>query len=103
NLVAKALPHLRDSEWHAHARAIADVLEVDEDSLSRFWPQECSVFLRPQRPNDRLEHQVEVAGFGKRAETLGVWPQNFSVICRVDLGQTDERTLPCQIGGILGT
>ena len=61
DLVAKALAHLRDAERHAHPRAVAHVLEIDEDALGRFRPQERRVFFAAHRADDRLEHQVEFA------------------------------------------
>jgi hypothetical protein len=45
DLVAETLADLRDAERHADARAVDDVLEVDEDALRRFRPEEGGIFL----------------------------------------------------------
>src|SRR4051794_4324074 len=36
DFVAETLAHLRDAEWHSHAGAVADVLEVYKDALRCF-------------------------------------------------------------------
>src|SRR6185437_1020704 len=67
NLITETLAHLRDAERNFHARGIADVLKVDEDSLCRLGAQ---VDLRRAFFNgadEGLEHQVELAGFSKLA------------------------------------
>ena len=80
DLVAKALAHLGDAERHADARAVADVLEVDEDALGRFGPQKAAPSSPRQRADDRLEHQVELARLGERAERLGVGAEHLVVM-----------------------
>ena len=74
DLVAKALAHLRDTERHADPGAVEHVLEVDENTLCRLGPQERRALLARQRADVRLEHQVELARFGERADFFGVGP-----------------------------
>ena len=71
DLVAEALAHLGDAERHLHAGAVEHVLEVDEDALGGLGAEEGRVFFGPDRADDRLEHQVEFARLGERAEFLG--------------------------------
>ena len=72
DLVAKALADLGDAEGDSHPRAVADVLEVDEDALGGFGAKEGGVVFAAQGADDRLEHQVELARLGQRAEGFGV-------------------------------
>src|SRR3990172_2591929 len=65
NFVAEALADLRDAERNLHARTIEHVLEIDENALGRFGPQERRVFLAAHRADDRLEHQVELSRLGE--------------------------------------
>ena len=68
------------------------VLEVDEDALGRFGPQEGGVLLAAQRADDGLEHQVEFARLGQRAERP--WRRGRAPATKsVDRGQRDERRL----------
>ncbi len=50
---------------------VDDVLEVGEDPLRRLGPQVGDVRLALERPDERLEHQVERAGLGQRAALVG--------------------------------
>ena len=61
NLVAEAFSHLTDAEWQLHSTAVDDVLEVDEDSLSRLRAQKGCVVVSSQRSDDGFHHQVELA------------------------------------------
>ena len=54
DLVAKTLADLRDAERNLHPRAVGDVLEVDEDALSRFGAEERRVFFAAHRADDGL-------------------------------------------------
>ena len=65
-----------------HPRAVADVLEVDEDPLGGFGPQKRGVLFAAQRADDRLEHQVEFARLGQRAQFVRVWGQHFARVAR---------------------
>src|SRR5437667_12753903 len=67
DLIAKALAHLGDAERDPHARAVADVAEIDKNALRGLRPQERRVLLGPQSSHDRLEHQIEIAGLGQLA------------------------------------
>lgn len=65
----KLLPICATPNGKLDPRGVADVLEVDEDPLRGFGPQERFVVLRAQGTEDRLEHQVEFAGLGQLAAT----------------------------------
>ncbi len=94
DLVAKALAHLGDAERHAYARAIEHVLEIDEDALRGFRTQEGRILFAPQRPDRRLEHQVELARLGERAQRLGVRTENAGEIAH--RGERNQRPVPLQ-------
>src|SRR5262245_57128871 len=99
DLVAEALAHLRDAERHPDARAVYDVLEVDEDPLGRLRPQERRILLTAQRPNDRLEHQVKLARGSQRSERLRIRTQDWGEV--VYRRQRDDGPLPMQLIGLL--
>ena len=67
DLVAKRLADLADAERHAHARRVADVLEVHEDALRRLGPQIRDARVVLERADVGLEHQVERARRRQRA------------------------------------
>src|SRR3569832_909937 len=67
DLVAKALARLGDPEGDLHPAAVHDVLEVDEHALCRFGTQERRPFFSRERPDGRLEHQVEFPRLGQAA------------------------------------
>ena len=62
DLVAEALADLGDAERRLLARELQVVLEVQEDPLRGLGPQVDGRALLLDRPDGRLEHQVEVAG-----------------------------------------
>ena len=76
NLVAEALADLADSKRNTHSRAVADVLEVDEDTLRRLRAQEGGSFLAAEGADKRLEHQIELARRRQRAQFLGIGSEN---------------------------
>ncbi len=49
-----------------------DVLEVNEDALRGFGPQERAVGLTAERSDRGREHQIKVAGWGQRTQIFGV-------------------------------
>src|SRR5205814_437838 len=60
-LVPETLPDLRDPEGQLLPRRGLHALEVDEDAASRLGPEVGDRGLVLDRPDERLEHQVEVA------------------------------------------
>ena len=67
DLVAERLPDLGDAEGGLATGELGDVLEVDEDPLRRLRAE---VGVHPrllERPDPRLEHEVEVARLGEVA------------------------------------
>src|ERR1700738_4635527 len=67
DLVAEALADLGDPERWLLARELEVVLEVEEDALRGLGAKIDSRALLLDRPNGRLEHQVEGARFGEVA------------------------------------
>ncbi|HEB13788.1 MAG TPA: hypothetical protein ENI09_00035, partial [candidate division WWE3 bacterium] len=47
------------------AVGVNNVLKVDENSLSRLWPQVCQSFLILNRPNVSLKHKIKHFRLGK--------------------------------------
>ena len=78
DLVAETLADLGDAEGNPHPRAVADVLEVDEDALGRLGAEKRRILFAAQRAGDRLEHQVELPRLGQRAEGLGVGAEDHA-------------------------
>jgi hypothetical protein len=102
DLVAKALADLGDAERDPHARAVENVLEVDEDALGGFRPQKrLAGFVAGHGADVGLEHQVEFAGLGERAQGFRVRPQNAGSV--LNRGQRQEFPFPVQLLGVLGT
>jgi hypothetical protein len=101
DLVAETLADLGDAERHADAAAVQHVLEVHEDSLSRLGAEKRRPFLAGQRANIGLEHQIEFARLGQRPQRLGVRPEDARRV--VDLRKRQERSVPGQLVGILGS
>ena len=99
DLVAETLADLGDAEGNPHPRAVADVLEVDENALGRLGTQKDRVLFAAQRADDRLEHQVELPRLGQRAERLGVGAEHLRKI--LHRGQRDQRPVPGQFVGVL--
>ena len=62
DLVAKALADLRDAERNLHPRAVEHVLEVDEDALGRFGPQEAASSSLPIAPTIVLNIRLNSRG-----------------------------------------
>src|SRR5690606_17157263 len=75
NLVAETLADLRDANRNANPRAIADVLEVDKDTLGGLGTEEGPPFLSGQRADGGGEHQVKIARLGQRARLAGIGTQ----------------------------
>ena len=75
DLVAEALADLRDPERRLDAQRRGDVLEVDEDALRRLRPEVARSSALVHRPDERLEHEVELARLGQVA--VGVSPGGF--------------------------
>ena len=67
DLVAEALADLGDPERRLLARELQVVLEVEEDALRGLGAQVDGRALLLDRPDRRLEHQVEVARLGQVA------------------------------------
>src|SRR5919201_305885 len=61
DLVAERLAGLGDAERRPPARELEHVLEVDEDALRGLGPEEGMRCVVADRPDVRLEHQVELA------------------------------------------
>ena len=99
DLVAEALADLGDAERDADARAVHDVLEVDEDALGRFGAEKCGIFLAAEGADDGLEHQVEFARRRQRAQFLGLGAQHLREV--LDRGQRHKRAFPFQVGDVL--
>ena len=101
DFVAKALADLRDAERNPHARAVEHVLEVDEDALGRFRPQEGRVLFAAHRADDRLEHQVELARLGERARAP--WRPGASTCARSSTLASDiDVAFPRDLVRVLG-
>src|SRR5581483_7445338 len=100
DLVAEALADLRNPERDANARAVGDVLEVDEDPLRRLGPQERRPLLAAQGADVGLEHQVELARLGQRADLLRIRPEDLREV--LDRRQPDQLALPLQLLDVLG-
>ncbi len=83
DLVAKRLADLADTERHAHARRVADVLEVDEDALRRLGPQIRDARVVLERTDVCLEHQVEGARSRQRARCRCVRREHLGAQCLV--------------------
>src|SRR5262245_6728636 len=100
DLIAEALADLGDPEGDADPRGVNDILEVDEDALRRLRPQERRVLIGTECPDNRLEHQVELARRSQRAEVLRVRPEHqFKA---PDRRETLHRAIPFQLVGVLG-
>ena len=100
DFVAEALADLADAERNAHARAVDDVFEVDENALRGFRTQERGVFFAAKRADRRLEHQVEFARLGQRADMFGVRPENFGEIAVFKGVDSQNVAFPREIGGV---
>src|SRR5262249_18200890 len=62
DLIAKTLADLGDSKGNMHPTRVADVLEIEKDTLRRFRPQERRIVLGSHGADDGLEHQIEFSG-----------------------------------------
>ena len=96
DFVAETLADLGDAERDPHARAVEDVLEVDENALRGFRTQKCFAGLVADGARVGLEHQVEFAGFGQRAQRFRIRPQDSGVI--LDRRQRRENRRPNATG-----
>ena len=67
DLVAERLADLRDPERRLASRDLGDVLEVDEDPLRRLGAQVGVEARLLDRPDPRLEHEVELPRLGEVA------------------------------------
>src|SRR6185503_18929362 len=74
DLVAERLADLRDPERGLAAGELRDVLEVDEDPLGGLGPEEHALTCLLDRPDARLEHQIELARLGEIAVRGLAWP-----------------------------
>src|SRR6266516_1647077 len=72
DLVAEALPYLRDPERELAARDGRHVVEVDEDALGRLWSQIGDRRGVLDRTDVGLEHQVELPRLGEGAALAAV-------------------------------
>ena len=75
--------------------AVEDVFEVNENALSCFGAKKSSALFTRQSAHDRLEHQIEFAGFGQRAELFRVWAKDL--VKALDLSQASRLTVPLEI------
>ena len=94
DLVAKTLADLGDAEGNPHPRAVADVLEVDEDALGRLGAEEDLAALVTDCAGVRLEHQIEFPRLGQVAATLGTWRLQTSllgILCRYSFDMVQVR------------
>src|SRR5437667_2556922 len=71
DLVAERAPDLGDAEGELQARGLEDVPEVDEHALRGFRAQERHVRGVLERPDEGLEHEVELARLGELAAARG--------------------------------
>ena len=85
DFVAKALSDLGDTQRQPVAGTVEHIFEVYENTLSRFRAKERGAFFSGQRPNVSLEHQVEFARFGQRADLFGFGTNDLREV--IDLGQ----------------
>ena len=97
DLVAKALADLGDPERRLLAGELEVVLEVEEDALGGLGPQVDGRALLLDRPDGRLEHQVEVARLGQVA--VGVSPGAWRACARRRLRRGGRRgSAACRCG-----
>ena len=97
DLVAETLADLGDAERNSHPGAVDDVLEIDEDPLGRLRAQEGRALFAAQGADIRLEHQVEFARLGQRAELS--WRRDPSTLRQVvDLRQRRGTRRPTAAG-----
>src|SRR5437667_2472079 len=71
DLVAERAPDRGDAEGELQARGLEHVAEVDEGALRGFRAQERHVRGVLERPDEGLEHEVELARLGELAAALG--------------------------------
>src|SRR5262249_41356229 len=86
DLVAEALSDLRDTERNFDARGIDDVLEVKEDSLSRFRAQIGFGIVTLKRADEGDEHQVERARLCERSRRLYRGRDDVAVLIQRQFG-----------------
>ena len=70
DLVSESLAYLSDAEREPLACCGVNVVEVDEDALRGFGTQVRLGCLLLDRPDERLEHEVELSGLGKLAAAV---------------------------------
>src|SRR2546427_11623249 len=71
DLVAERAPDLPDAEGQLQARGLEDVAEVDEHALRRLRAEVGHVRGVLDRPDEGLEHEVELPRLGELAAALG--------------------------------
>ena len=87
DLVPEALSNLRYPQRDSDARAAEDILEVHENALGGFGPQEGRTLLVGQRADVGLEDQIESARLGQRSERFGVGTQDTRAVLHLDQGK----------------